>query len=124
MKFDAHRAPHCNPHVACPPVTVRGWLQAGTGTTSTSSVQERRICYPVSQLQEEEEEEVLSLAESADAETAERYSDWWGLERYYKFSTDEEDDQIFDGMAQPQEFATPAPPQVRTPDVPKPATCT
>lgn len=35
----------------------------------------------------------MSSAETADAEMAERYSDWWGLERYYEFSTDEEDDQ-------------------------------
>ena len=82
---------------------------------SAYSVQERRICYPVSQLQEEEEEEVLSLAETADAETAERYSDWWGLERYYEFSTDEEDDQVVDGMVLPQEIAAPAPPQARLP---------
>ena len=118
--FDACKAPPSSiqPHeIACLSGSVRLVVRGEKHDLelSTPSLQERRICYPVSQFQEEEEEEVQSLAETADAETAERYSDWWGLERYYEFSTDEEDDQVVDSIAPPEGIATPAPPQASFP---------
>lgn len=50
-------------------------------------MQERLIRYPAAQLLEEEEESLAS------ADSTERYSDWWGIERYYESSTDEDDDR-------------------------------
>lgn len=49
-------------------------------------MQERLIRYPAAQLYDDEEESASAV------DTLERSSDWWGIERYYELSSDEEDE--------------------------------
>ena len=60
--------------------------------------QERLIRYPAAQLYEEEEETFTSV------DTIDRTSDWWGVERYYDLSSDEEDEA--EGRAFSQQAAS------------------
>ena len=63
-----------------------------------STPQERLIRYPLAQLYEDEEETFTTV------ETIDRSSDWWGVERYYELSSDEEDEA--EGRAFSQQTAS------------------